>query len=605
MIMCKKVIQALVVSCSMALWFISTNVVMAQPPRGPQGGRGGGPTRSWVPYFRYDKAISDSIVFRETVAKFQQLSFQDNATGIDLPYNLFVPKDYDSTKKYPLVLFMHDASVTGREVTATLTQGLGAVVWASDYEQQKHPCFVLAPQYATTIANDKSEASPALDATVNLIASLQKQYSIDADRIYTTGQSGGCMASIALNIKYPELFAASYLCSGQWEPTVTAPLAKMNIWISVAEGDMRAYPGMNAITEFLQGKGATVTKEYISARSTDEQLDFKVKEMLAKHANINYLVLSDVIPKALEGQMRGAPDHMCSWLTTYSIEAIRDWLFSQRKGISLSDKLKDKNNKDVLLAADMGDWHGTVENSLRSIEKAVEKDAAIVPIDLQLTKDGELVLMKDDSLNRVMYVEGNPVYVKDLTLKELRRYAYRKNGNDPSTDKVVPTLADAIAFAQGKILLLIKNSPAYIDKIAEVVHALGAEKMVMLGGLTEQTDTKGLMFMPLVDLDSMSAMSKLQAWLKLIPTAVELRFANRANALLPAALKQTLPVCRVAFDISGKGYAGSFRDMTHDDKPADVFDPMIATGATIFISNEVKPFSRYLKGDPNLWRPGR
>lgn len=601
--MCKKFIQALAVSI-MAVWFISTNLVMAQPPRGQQTGRGGGPTRSWVPYFRYDKAIPDSIVFRETIAKFKQLSYQDKTTGIDLPYNLFVPKDYDPSKQYPLVLFMHDASVTGREVTATLTQGLGAVVWASDYEQQKHPCFVLAPQYATAIANDKSEASPALDATVNLISSLQAQYSIDADRIYTTGQSGGCMASIALNIKYPELFAASYLCSGQWEPTVTAPLAKMNIWISVAEGDMRAYPGMNAITEYLQTKGATVTKDYISAQSTDAQLDFKVKEMLAKHANINYLVLSDVVPKALS-DMRGAPDHMCSWLTTYSIEGIRDWLFAQRKGISLSYKLKDKDNKDVLLAADMGDWHGTVENSLRSIEKAVEKDAAIVPIDLQLTKDGELVLMKDDSLNRVMYVEGKPVYVKDLTLKGLRRYAYRKNGSDPYTDKVVPTLSDAIAFAQGKILLLIKNSSAYIDKITEVVHSLGAEKMVILGGLTEQVDTKGLLFMPLVDLDSMSAMSELQEWLKQNPSAVELRFANRANALLPAALKQTLQVCRVAFDISGKGYAGNFRDMTHDDQPADVFDPMIATGATIFISNEVKPFSRYLKGDPNLWRPGK
>ena len=88
--MCKKFIQALAVSI-MAVWFISTNLVMAQPPRGQQAGRGGGPTRSWVPYFRYDKAIPDSIVFKETIAKFKQLSYQDKTTGIDLPYNLFVP----------------------------------------------------------------------------------------------------------------------------------------------------------------------------------------------------------------------------------------------------------------------------------------------------------------------------------------------------------------------------------------------------------------------------------------------------------------------------------------------------------------------------------
>ena len=586
-----------------------TSNLNAQPPRGQQGGPGGGPrggggggmTQSWVPYFRYDKAVPDSTTFREIIKKFKQLTYQDQATGQTLEYNLFVPNDYDATKKYPLVLFMHDASVTGREVTATLTQGLGAVVWASDYEQQKHPCFVLAPQYATTIANDRSEASPALDATVNLIGQLQQQYSIDTDRIYTTGQSGGCMASIALDIKYPELFAASYLCSGQWEPSVTAPLAKQNIFITVAEGDMRAYPGMNAITEFLQTKGATLTKGYVSARSTDDQLDFKVKDMLRHHTNITYLVLSDVVPQALSS-MRGAPDHMCSWLTTYSIEAIRDWLFSQRKGVSLGHLLRDKNSKEVLLAADKGDWHGTAENSLRSIEKAVEKQAAIVPIDVQLTKDGELVVLTDDSLNRLMYVEGAPRYVKDLTLKELRHYAYRKNGNDPSTDKRVPTLADAIAFAQGKIVLQVKNASPYINKIAEVVKRLGAENMVMLSGITEPTDTKGLMFMPLVDLDSTGAMDKLQNLLNQKPVAVELRFAKADNPLLKQAIQRTLAVCRVAFDISVKGHAGNFRDMTHDDNPSELFDPMIATGATIFISNEVKPFSRYLQGNPNLWR---
>lgn len=117
----------------------------------------------WSPYFRYNEAITDSIAFKATVAKFDQFAFQDDETGLTLEYNLFVPDDYDSSKKYPLLLFMHDASVTGRETTATLTQGLGAVIWASDYEQEKHPCIVLAPQYATVIADNRSEMTPALE----------------------------------------------------------------------------------------------------------------------------------------------------------------------------------------------------------------------------------------------------------------------------------------------------------------------------------------------------------------------------------------------------------------------------------------------------------
>ncbi|MDO6851698.1 hypothetical protein Q4S57_28040 [Priestia megaterium] len=62
-------------------------------------------------------------------------------------YNLYVPKDYNPFKKYPLVLFMHDAGVVSNNPTYTLTQGLGAVVWAEPSEQTKNEAIVLAPQY--------------------------------------------------------------------------------------------------------------------------------------------------------------------------------------------------------------------------------------------------------------------------------------------------------------------------------------------------------------------------------------------------------------------------------------------------------------------------
>ena len=42
------------------------------------------------------------------VDDFKQLEFKDPATGETLAYNLYIPKNYDSTKSYPLVLFMHD-----------------------------------------------------------------------------------------------------------------------------------------------------------------------------------------------------------------------------------------------------------------------------------------------------------------------------------------------------------------------------------------------------------------------------------------------------------------------------------------------------------------
>jgi predicted peptidase len=100
------------------------------------------------------------------VDAFRQFVFVDPKTSTSLRYNLYVPKDYDPAKSYPLVLFMHDAGATSDVPRTTLFQGLGAVVWASPEDQAQRPCFVLAPQYAEIIADDDSKTSTMLESTV-------------------------------------------------------------------------------------------------------------------------------------------------------------------------------------------------------------------------------------------------------------------------------------------------------------------------------------------------------------------------------------------------------------------------------------------------------
>ena len=132
------------------------------------------------------------------VNAFQQFAFTDPNTGTMLKYNLYVPKDYDANRSYPLVLFIHDRGVVSSDTRRTLVQGHGAVVWATPSEQAKHESFVLAPQYAHGIVNDRFEATQEVDVTVDLVRALEGQYSIDGNRLYTTGQSMGCMASIEM-----------------------------------------------------------------------------------------------------------------------------------------------------------------------------------------------------------------------------------------------------------------------------------------------------------------------------------------------------------------------------------------------------------------------
>ena len=61
---------------------------------------------------------------------------------------------------------------------------------------------------------------------------------MDKNRVYTTGQSMGCMAFIVMLIKYPDLFTAALLVAGQWDAMKMSVLTKANMWIVVSERNL-------------------------------------------------------------------------------------------------------------------------------------------------------------------------------------------------------------------------------------------------------------------------------------------------------------------------------------------------------------------------------
>ena len=267
------------------------------------------------------------------VDDFQTFRFADPDTGLILDYNLFIPKNYDPSRAYPMVVFLHDAGVTGTNPRRVLEQGLGAVSFASPEDQAKNPSFVLAPQFPVPLANDASQTSDYADVTARLIASLSDSYAIDRDRVYATGQSGGCMTSIALNIKYPNLFAASLLVAGQWDPAVVAPLATDNIWAIVSMDDAKAFPGMTAIMDVLEENGAKVTRTIWNAKATQEEMAASVAEARSAAGDgtvfFTAFAKGSVLPDG-GGDNPGA-GHVNTWIYAYDIPGVRDWLMAQTR----------------------------------------------------------------------------------------------------------------------------------------------------------------------------------------------------------------------------------------------------------------------------------
>src|SRR5690606_22694732 len=60
------------------------------------------------------------------------------------------------------------------------------------------------------------------------------------------------------------------------------------------------------------------------------------------------------------------------------------------------------------------------ENTLISIEKAIEQGVDGIEIDVHMTKDGEIVVIHDEKLDRTTDGTG---YIKDLSLAEIKKYS--------------------------------------------------------------------------------------------------------------------------------------------------------------------------------------
>ncbi len=249
---------------------------------------------------------------------FKQYEFVSPYTGQILPYNLFLPEDYNLDQKYPLVLFIHDAGVASAEVKQPLYQGTGAVSWATPEAQARHKCIVVAPEYPFITVDDNWNYSHHLDATIALLKDLQTRYSVDSSRIYTTGQSMGCMSSIVMMLKEPDLFAGALLVAGKWLPEVMTPLDKQNIWIISCEGDASSNTLQGQAVNLWRENGAVVTEGIWNMESTPEQFTQEANKMRSEGGHLFFTHLT-------------GGNHRATWFVAYGIEGVQDWLFEQHK----------------------------------------------------------------------------------------------------------------------------------------------------------------------------------------------------------------------------------------------------------------------------------
>lgn len=97
--------------------------------------------------------------------------------------------------------------------------------------------------------------------------------------------------------------------------------------------------------------------------------------------------------------------------------------------------------KKVLIFAHRGASILAPENTMKAFQKAIDLKADYIEFDVRETKDGELVIIHDDNVERITGVKGK---VKYMNLRELKKLDFGEG-------EKIPTLKELINFAGGKI----------------------------------------------------------------------------------------------------------------------------------------------------------
>lgn len=214
-----------------------------------------------------------SSLFAQDTSLFQRKFYIKN--NDTLPYRLLLPQDYDSTKQYPLVFFLHGRGESGTDNNKQLTHG--AKLFVDAVNRSRFPAIVVFPQcpatsywsnvHITTDSTGKRHfhfqkgGAPTLAMRLanELLHYVLETYPIKEDQVYAGGLSMGGMGTFEIVRRNPKLFAAAIAICGGAHPATAKKLKRTHWWIFHGGKDDIVDPAFSeTMVKALKGKGADV-----------------------------------------------------------------------------------------------------------------------------------------------------------------------------------------------------------------------------------------------------------------------------------------------------------------------------------------------------------
>lgn len=126
--------------------------------------------------------------------------------------------------------------------------------------------------------------------------------------------------------------------------------------------------------------------------------------------------------------------------------------------------------RQVLVVGHRGAMGHCPENTMASFERAIELGADWIELDVHLTRDGQLAVIHDETLDRTTDGSG---YVGQRSMAELKQLDAGSWHSPESAGQRIPTLDEVLTLARERGVMVdveIKNAPIYYEGIERAVR---------------------------------------------------------------------------------------------------------------------------------------
>lgn len=180
--------------------------------------------------------------------------FYQTGSFRNLPYRILFPREYDSTTKYPMLVFLHGVGERGTDNEKQLA--IGASYFLKDSVRENYPAFIVYPQCPATGYWSDDQIAQNVKALTDI---LQKQVSVDPEKIMIGGFSMGAYGTFDIVSRFPGYFHSAFAIAGAGDTRKATSMARSRWRIFASKRD-NVVPSAEskAIADAIGKAGASV-----------------------------------------------------------------------------------------------------------------------------------------------------------------------------------------------------------------------------------------------------------------------------------------------------------------------------------------------------------